>query len=208
MTPNQSTFIRRWLPVCVVLLWIPAVGAGIHVLLRYADTPGRLASPPAEWPRDATARWESGRVNLVLFLHPQCPCSRATIGELAQIMARARGKVSAEVWFYAPETESQDWVRSQTWRQAAMIPGVHAREDRNGKEARTFGAATSGQVLAYDSLRQLRFNGGITAARGHAGANDGEDAIESLVLTGYSGTNKTAVFGCSLLGAEMKGQQQ
>jgi hypothetical protein len=78
------------------------------------------------------------------------------------------------------------------------MPGVRVFVDRDGAEAKRFGVATSGQVLFYDAQRRLRFTGGITAGRGHAGDNAGADAIVSLVDHGTTVEPETPVFGCAL----------
>jgi hypothetical protein len=181
-----------------VALWISAVGFGIRTLWQYADTPGRAATTPAIWPADTLVGRAPGRATLVIFAHPQCPCSRATIGELARVMARCREKVDVSVWFYAPSQEPGNWTKTELWRSAAMIPGVRVFEDRDGRQARWFGAATSGQALLYDSGGRLAFNGGITALRGHSGDNEGRDAIISLVHGETPMRRSTPVFGCSL----------
>jgi hypothetical protein len=184
------------------LLWIPAVGVGAHSLLDYANTPGRLATPPAEWPSGAISHLESNLPTLVVFVHPHCGCSQATLDELAQIMARCRGRARAYVYVYAPKSEPPNWVKTGLWRDAEAIPGVRVMEDPDGRETRRFGASTSGQTLLYNATGQLVFNGGLTASRGHLGANDGEDAVVSLLLTGKASYKTTRVFGCSLLGSE------
>lgn len=194
----RNVLKKQALVIFAVLLWVPAVTLGLSTLLRYSNTPGRLATPPGEWPHGATK--STGQPSLVLFLHPQCPCSRATIAELAQIMARCRGKVAAYAYFYAPRSESSSWTRSDLWADAASIPGVHAVDDPDGIEARRFGASTSGQTLLYDSSGRLAFNGGITAARGHMGPNDGQDAVVALLENRTPQHHITPVFGCSLLG--------
>ena len=51
----------------------------------------------------------------------------------------------------------------------------------------------------YDAGGQLRFSGGITPARGHAGDNAGRSAIVALVESASSAPVETPVFGCSLL---------
>jgi len=71
--------------------------------------------------------------------------------------------------------------------------------DDDGVEAARFGAATSGQVILYDRDGRLLFSGGITASRGHAGDNDGRDAIVSLLGGGRGTRHSSPVFGCSLL---------
>jgi hypothetical protein len=154
------------------------------------------------WPHNAGIQRANGGATLVVFAHPHCPCSRATVEELALIIARCRGKVEAFVFFYIPRSEKANWARTDLWRSAAIIPGVRPMEDPDGNEARRFGAATSGQTLLYDRNGRLLFNGGITASRGHMGANDGWDAIVSLLETGTAKHKTTPVFGCSLLGPE------
>jgi hypothetical protein len=179
-----------------------AVGVGLGALLRYSNTPGRLAAPPHSWPRAAKIHPDPRRATLLVFAHPQCPCTRATLGELAEILARSEGSVDAYVYFYAPESQGAGWARSELWRDAAAIPGVHPIEDADGREIRKFGASTSGQVLLYDTSGRLQFNGGITASRGQAGDNDGRDAVAALLQSGNAARHTASVFGCSLLGEE------
>lgn len=197
---------QRWkglgLVVGAVLLWVPAVSFGVQELWRYSNTPGPLAAPPLQWPRGSGVRAQPGRATLIVFAHPQCPCSNATIGELALIMAERRENLDAYIFFYSPRSKESGWARTGLWRDAARIPGVKPIEDLDGREARRFGAATSGQTLLYGPNRRLLFNGGITAARGHAGANDGRDAVVSLLDEGTSRRQTTPAFGCSLLGAD------
>ena len=197
-----STYVRRYALLGIFLGWLLAVGVGFGALLRYSNTPGHLAAPPSFWPRSAKIHPQPRRATLIVFAHPQCPCTRATLGELAGILAHSQGSVDAYVYFYAPESRGAGWVRSELWRDAAAIPGVHPIEDIDGGEIRKFGAATSGQVLLYDASGRLQFNGGITASRGHAGDNDGRDAVASLLQSGRARLHTAFVFGCSLLGEE------
>jgi hypothetical protein len=184
----------------IVLIWLLAVGVGVGVLLRYSNTPGRLATPPHDWPGSSKIQLQAGRATLLVFAHPQCPCTHATIIELSRIMTRHQGELDAYVYFYAPRSQTRSWIHSELWLDAAAIPGVQVTEDRGDREVRRFGASTSGQVLLYDAGRHLAFNGGITAARGHIGANDGEEAVVSLLQTGTAAHPRSRVFGCSLLG--------
>jgi hypothetical protein len=172
----------------------------MSVLWRYSGTPGRAATPLAAWPEDAPLQRAKGRSTLVMFAHPQCPCSRASIGELAILMARAQEKVDAHVFFYFPVHESSAWARTDLWDSARTIPGVEAIEDPGGALALRFGAFTSGQTLLYGPDGRLEFNGGITAARGHSGDNNGRQAILALLQGGTAERSVTPVFGCSLRG--------
>ncbi len=193
--------VQRHAVVIAMALWVPAVGWGVRAILQYSNTPGRPATPPTHWPHGTGIRFRHGYATLVLFVHPHCPCSKATLGELASIMARP-GKVDAYVVFYSPLSEPNGWVRSELWREAADITGVQTIEDRAGVEIRRFGASTSGQTLLYDSGGGLVFNGGITASRGHLGANEGRDSIVAWIDGGEAPRTPLPVFGCSLLGTD------
>ena len=116
------------------------------------------------------------------------------------IVANCRAKVNIYVLFSAPRSMGEGWARSELWNDAAAIPRVHVLADQDGREVRRFRACTSGQTLLYDSGGHLVFNGGITAARGHLGANDGMDAVESMLKYGIAKHHTAPVFGCSLLG--------
>ena len=190
---------KQMVAIVFVALWVAAVGFGISILLRYAYTPGRPAAATERWPVGARIEPARGRATLIVFAHPQCPCSRATIEELAKIITCCRAEVEATVFFYLPSADARGWTATELWRSAAKIPGVRVFADVRGTEARRFGARTSGQVLLFDASRRLVFNGGITASRGHYGDNDGEAGIVALVLGQRPALRKTPVFGCALL---------
>jgi hypothetical protein len=74
---------------------------------------------------------------------------------------------------------------------------IHFDADRS--EAERFHARTSGTCLLYDPAGRLEFAGGLTAARGHEGDNDGARSLVALLNGGRSHAESTPVFGCSLL---------
>ena len=180
------------------ILWLVGVGVGQRVLLDYETSLGEAATPPVRWPADSRIQRATGLATLVMMAHPQCPCTRASIGELALLMAQVQDRVSAYVLFFKPTGYSEEWEKSDLWRSAAAIPRVTVLVDDGGVEAARFHAAVSGQALLYDVEGRLLFSGGITASRGHSGDNAGRSAIGSLVTTGTAERAGTPVFGCSL----------
>jgi hypothetical protein len=182
-------------------LWLLLVGAGLGYLLEYANKPGLQPPSDVQWPRNADLPRSGDKATLILAVHPQCPCTRATLGELEIIMARCFGKVAAKVLLYRPGGSRPDWSNTDLKRTAVRIPGVTVVDDVDGREALYFGAATSGQTLLYDRSGRLLFKGGITASRGHAGDNNGRSAVISLITTGTDRISSTPVFGCSLRSA-------
>ena len=185
--------------VVLCVLWLAAVSAGLAVIWSYQNTSGETGACPSSWPDSTKLAVDRNAATLLMFVHPHCPCSRASMGELNRLLALSKERIAAHVLFLHPEGHSLDWVRSDLWRTAAAIPGVTVHSDTRGAEAQRFGAETSGFVVLYGKGGQRLFSGGITAARGHAGDNAGVDAIVSLLDDPIVATKQTPVFGCSLV---------
>ena len=113
-------------------------------------------------------------------------------------MAHAIGKVNAYVLFMKPAGAGADWDDTDLRRSAAAIPGVTVLTDENGMEAARFGAETSGHTLLFAPDGTLLFTGGITASRGHAGENAGENALVAALNREAVTLSRTPVFGCPL----------
>ena len=183
-------------------VWVLAVAVGLGLLWDYENAPGESAAPPSVWPPESSIQPAADRATLVMMIHPHCPCSRATIGELARLMAQAQGRVTAFILLVKPEGFPDDWAKTDLSLSASAIPDVTVVVDDEGTEARRFRAKTSGQTVVYDIEGRLLFNGGITASRGHSGDNAGRSAVVSLLNTGESANGETFVFGCPLFGSE------
>jgi hypothetical protein len=169
------------------------------MVLKYENTSGAAGVTLGHWPSVTQISLDPKHDTLVLFAHPKCPCTRATVEELNRIMTQCNGQLVAHVFFLQPAGFSDDWVHSGLWSTASAIPGVAVQADPKGLIGQKFGAETSGYVLLYNPAGQLLFSGGITGSRGHAGDNAGEDTIIALVNGRSPGLTHTSVFGCSLL---------
>jgi hypothetical protein len=192
---------RRRTSVALTLataIWLGAIVAALVVISNFSSTPGTTGSIPLHWPAQTRLPFDASRPTLVMFAHPHCPCTRASLGELDVLMARCQGKVSAHVVFIRPEGTAADWMKTDLWKKAAAIPGVSVHCDNDGVESRLFQSETSGQTLLYDEKGNLLFQGGITISRGHSGDNPGRSALVALLDHQLSTQVKTPVFGCSL----------
>jgi hypothetical protein len=179
------------------ITWIASVAFGMRVLFDYENTPGPVGALSGAWPGVQIERATDGPT-LVMLAHPHCPCTAASIGELAQIMARLEGRVKAYVIFVRPKGARSDWEDTDLRRSAEAIPGVQVIFDADGVEAHRFGAETSGHTELFGADGRLLFSGGITASRGHAGDNAGENAIVALLNKQTPVRTQTRVFGCAL----------
>ncbi len=186
-----------WLWIAVAA-WLACTGAGLWVLWAYENRPGVAAVSPGTWPTATRLVRASDRPTLVLMAHPQCSCTAATLGELGEALARAVTRPKTFVVFLRPSGFREGWEQTQLWRTAAALPDTTVLRDDDGAEAERFGAATSGQALLYDAGGTLRFSGGLTGARGHAGDNAGRATLLALLNGERTEGSATPVFGCPL----------
>jgi hypothetical protein len=185
--------------IALCLVWLTAVGAGLAFMSNYQNSAGKTGQAPSQWPAEARIARAPDRATLLLFAHPKCPCTRATMGELNRLLTRCPQGMDTHVFFLKPEHAAADWGQTDLRRSAAALPGITVEDDPEGQLAHQFGAETSGSVLLYDRQGQLLFKGGITAGRGHAGDNIGSDMIVSLLAGKDNSLRQTPVYGCSLL---------
>ncbi len=191
-----------WRPIAILIAaWSVCAGFGLAKMLTYELTPAPGASAPPQWPRAAAISRDRSTPTLVLFLHPRCPCSRATLGELERLIATCDGQFALRIVFVRPAGTDDDWFQSDLYQMADKLPHAVISRDADGVEAARFGAKTSGQALLYAANGRLLFRGGLTPSRGHEGDNDGRDALAALISGRHTTCTQTAVFGCSLVNA-------
>jgi len=185
------------------VLWVLGVGGGFAGMIVYKTTPGLAAAPPATWPDASRIEPAHDRSTLVMFAHPKCTCTRASLHELGELLARVDKPPRVVVAFVLPDGTGDDWRDTDLWQSAEAIPGVSVVADRGSREANLFASRTSGTALLYDAAGRLAFAGGITSMRGHEGDSAGQERMVAL-LSGHAPDRATSsVFGCDL-GAEPK----
>ena len=198
--PAPARRSPRWLWIAFAVLWFGSAVATLAWLMRYDNSPGAAAQAPEIWPADSALARDLDGPTLVMLAHPRCDCTRASLGELAEVLARAPQRPRAFVVFIKPPTVETGWEQSGLWRQAELIGGVTVVRDDAGLEAQRFGVSTSGQTLLYGARGDLLYAGGTTGARGKPGINAGRAALQALVDGHRARRATTPVFGCSLFG--------
>jgi hypothetical protein len=195
-SPDPTLPVARTLRAVILPVWAIGLFLGTFILAEYSLRPGAEAAAPAQWPQESLLERAASGPTVVMAVHPRCPCTRASIEELARLAARVGSRARIAALFFDPGNRGSDWIESGLWSSARAIPGVECIRDTGGAEIRRFGVETSGQVLVYDAAGALVFRGGITGARGHAGDNAGRSAVEAWILEGRSTASSTPVFGC------------
>lgn len=186
----------------VFTIWIATIIVGMLWLCDYSTKPGRTLAKVDTWPAESRIT-RHGDLTLVVFMHPKCPCSRATMRQLEEILntiKQGKHDVEVHILFYSPSEFSSHWIKTDLWRHANRLGKVQA--DRDGEEAKSFGAIISGHVLLFDK-EDRTFAGGVTSGRGHDGESPGKFALIQLIQGKPRSRSANAppefpVYGCEL----------
>lgn len=202
-----------WRELPLVAAWLTVVGGSLACFQWYKATSGCVGDVAGQWPEDGPLRRSPSGETLLMFAHPRCPCTSASLNELAAVLAAPIGPVAVNVVFYRPDAADETWTDSNLVRRAAAMSGVRILWDDGGRLARQFRVETSGHVLAFDRRGELTFSGGITPIRGHEGGNPGRDTLVACLRNRTAATKsgmsirgpaaqgsiaKGLVFGCPL----------
>jgi hypothetical protein len=98
---------------------------------------------------------------------------------------------------YKPASEPDSWLEGPLLEDCRRIDS-RILPDPDGRLAASLGGLTSGHVVLYDANGRLRYQGGITASRGHEGTNAGELAVIDALRGGTADTRSLPVFGCPI----------
>lgn len=171
---------------------------GHMVLFEYEFSSGPFCNTKRIWPLQTKLEFAKEKINIVMFVHPMCPCTAASVAEFQYLLREAGAKAVGEVVVMMPPKYETDWSTQPILSTLKRIRHVSIFDDPDGSEAQKFGAETSGHVFVYDGRGVLQFSGGITGMRGHEGNNANFQKAEAALRTRQASLLQTPVFGCSL----------
>lgn len=203
MKTKKAAKTRWYLPICGIL-WLVGISLGSYFMFLHEFTPGRSLPAPQRLPEalQATIPTEGQKLTLFFAVHPDCPCTRASVEQLDRFLTKFRREARAVALFWTEDGSSSSKsqpTNSRYWERLNRLDTVVTIQDPQGLLAEKLGSLVSGATVAYDSDGKLVFQGGLTATRGHAGPSVGIDAL-TYIVQGKSIPElcKTPTFGCSL----------
>jgi hypothetical protein len=202
--PDSHRAVADWSTRALIVVWLLAIGAGWTFFERneFAKADAVAVTAVDRWPGDTSLTYDRDRPALLLFLHPKCPCSRATLAELDRLLANNPEPTAKALQLMivatVPQNADEAWWDTGTIAKSNALPGARVFIDRAGREAARFGATTSGMVMYFDAAGTLRYAGGITVTRGHEGRSAGGDVVAALVRGESVESKSLPVFGCRL----------
>lgn len=191
--------MRRSLGV-VIGLWFGLVVACFAALWTYANRPGELGYPVRNASTTAL-HLDQSRHTLVVFVHPRCPCTVATVEQIARLQRKCRGLFTTRIVAYRPSYAEAEWSEGAVLRGASRLVDCEIIDDPDAAEALEIGAQVSGTAALYAPDGTLRFWGGLTPQRGHAGDSLGLDAVAAILRGERLDSYRAPTFGCSLVNA-------
>jgi len=191
---------RGGLAVWLVLPWALCVAGGFIALWVHAAKQGSLGGPLSHWPVESKLPRHTELPTLVVFIHPECPCSRATLDHLRPLAEKADTSIVL-VTMTPPSGEStspRGVGCHQQIESLAKAPHVIRIDDVGGDEAKRFDVSTSGTCFLFTPDSRSVFQGGVTSGRGHRGANAGLRMMTDRIGDQSHSAAAHPVFGCSL----------
>lgn len=188
---------KHWVALSAVS-WLFVLTIALCAQFRYDSIPSLASLSKKGWPAASKISRSTTENTLVMFLHPHCPCSRASLHQVTTLKTNNRS-LNCVFLFYTPSSFEKGWEKTDIWRTASEIPGAHLVSDRDGVEAKNFGALTSGQTYIFDKQGSLRYEGGLTEGRGHEGGCRNLEAAMKVLTDGGASTAFGAVYGCPIV---------
>jgi hypothetical protein len=188
---------RKWLRPAVGI-WAALVIASFAWLECYSYTPGSESAPSTLDAAHLPFPVANGKYLLVMAVHPKCPCSQASLGEMSRLLAQHASQLQCVLLAYRPRSSEPDWIDTNLVRTARRTPGISVYEDIDGQHAKQLGMLTSGATVLYSPSGAVEYHGGITSSRGHWGDSDGSDAIRSIINGKTPPVRDAPVFGCQI----------
>lgn len=183
--------LGAWMLACVslfVMLW------------SYANVAGTQGMLPAGWSPATQLQAPDDRAMLLVFAHPKCPCTRATMSAIERLQREVPGTFATRVVFYEPDVADASWRETDLWARAAKLIDAKAIADPGGLMTSEAGAVVSGCVALFDRDGVLQFWGGLTPSRGHEGESVGLSALRSILRGRDPGPVRAPVYGCEITG--------
>lgn len=201
---SHSPAIRRNAALAALLFgWVVAICVVWWSMTAYSYQIDAEPTALAAWPADAEVALAADRPTVLLFLHPRCPCSVASLTELEVALATtpADRQPHLHVLAAVPVDHDAKWTESSNVERSRDLPNASVFLDVGGYETKKFGAASSGHVMAFAPSGELLYSGGVTHSRGHEGANVGRMSLVQALADDQPINHRLEefpVFGCKL----------
>lgn len=187
----------RWIAATLVPAWLALLVIGYVGSVNFENRPGESAEPPRMWPAGTRLSLAPDGPTVVMFLHPECPCSRASVTELANLVD-ANPQVARVHVVLVSAGDGHDARASVIARDLEAFNRAEITLDDHAELAHAFGSRTSGDALIFSPAGSLLFCGGLTVARGHVGAGRSSELAAKALRGMMTDPAETPVFGCPL----------
>jgi hypothetical protein len=198
MSPLRTT---RGLIFASVTWLVLAVGGGVW-LMAYEFTPGERSAHRPTSRNELPFALENHRPTLIVVLHPQCPCSQATVSVLAELVEHCGQRLAVIVMLNRPKNADARWTENPLVDRLKQLEAVRLIPDDGGRVSQALGATTSGHAVLFATDGAVMFAGGLTPGRGAVGETSGQRAILGVVKGTAITPSESPTFGCPLCGCE------
>ncbi|MDQ8196538.1 hypothetical protein QEH56_00170 [Pelagicoccus enzymogenes] len=188
----------------VASLWVGGIAAGSIAMWNHEYSSAEPNDAPLSLPPQLQTFASAEKpITLFMAVHPDCPCTGASLEQVDRLIARNPDSIRLVGLVRGGEESAahseHDFQTGTYWKRLSAMPNAQPVADANGALARLLGTHASGATIAYDQSGNLRFQGGLTASRGHAGPSRALTELESIARQSAPlELCTTPTFGCAL----------
>ncbi|GIX00102.1 MAG: hypothetical protein KatS3mg111_3434 [Pirellulaceae bacterium] len=178
------------------VLWGSSIVWGVSRVLNYSFS----GDYPTESSPDAVGEMATSTADfhVLVFVHPKCPCSMATIDNLGRLLPRCPANYAVTAIVFVPEGKDKEWAtETATFAALERLPHTRIEFDTGGTRIRQWNVRRSGHVIVKAPDGSVAFSGGITLERGHAGESLGTVSMMRVLMQQSPPARAVPVFGCT-----------
>ena len=128
-TSGRRQWLRSLLPLLLGGIWCALLAYGGASLWRHTWTPGSVGDAPSDWPVASRIPRATDAYTMLLFAHPQCPCVRTSLDELARVVGEHPENVRPVVVIYHPTRQGAEWSNEFQREVADQAPSALIVDD-------------------------------------------------------------------------------
>ncbi len=196
MKKNREEGLSFFSISLLISFWAVIIALGMLQFYRYETREGAKEVSNKSWPEGTSLSYSKSKFSWVMGIHPKCPCSLATVGNLERLFRYIEEPF--HITALVRQDPLSDESKSKVVRRLSKLPQVSIFFDERGETAAKFGMLTSGDSRIYNRSGELIFAGGITINRSHEGWSPGASLILEQMSKGSKKSVELPVFGCNI----------
>lgn len=183
----------------IISIWVGSIIWSTKAMLIFQFTPGKMGKVFNDFPQKSKLVLDQTLPTLILFLHPKCTCSKASVEEIKIIKSSIKKEFKLIAVVQTASLKLTDELEKLK-EELSTLPHSTIVNDSYSFETNLFSVKTSGQIYIYSSFGELIYTGGSTSSRGTSSPSELRRTIASILETNKKPHQliTKSIYGCEM----------